>query len=59
MAYLSDIEIAQQCKLKHITEVAKSAHVDLEFMEQYGNYKAKIDTALMKKTERKDGSLFL
>ncbi len=59
MAYLSDIEIAQQCKLKHITEVAKSAHVDLEFMEQYGNYKAKIDPALMKKTERKDGKLIL
>lgn len=59
MAYLSDIEIAQQCKLKHITEVAKSAHVDLEFVEQYGNYKAKIDPALMKKTERKDGKLIL
>ncbi len=59
MDYLTDIEIAQQCELKHITEVAKSAHVDLEFVEQYGNYKAKIDPALLNKTDRKDGKLIL
>ena len=28
MAYLSDIEIAQACKLKHITEIAKDCGVD-------------------------------
>lgn len=59
MAYLSDIEIAQQCKMKHITEIAKTAHVDEKYLEQYGNYKAKIDPALIKETDKKDGKLIL
>ena len=32
MAYLSDIEIAQQCKMKHITEIAKVAQVDEKYI---------------------------
>ena len=40
---LSDIEIAQACKMKHIKEIAEAAHVDEKYIEQYGNYKAKID----------------
>ena len=59
MAYLSDIEIAQQCKMKHITEIAKTAHVDEKYIEQYGNYKAKVDPALIKETVKKDGKLIL
>ncbi len=59
MAYLSDIEIAQQCKMKHITEIAKAAHVDEKYVEQYGNYKAKIDPALLQETDRKNGKLIL
>lgn len=59
MAYLSDIEIAQQCKMKHITEIAKAANVDEKYIEQYGNYKAKIDLALLDETNRKDGKLVL
>lgn len=59
MAYLSDIEIAQQCKMKHITEIAKIAHVDEKYIEQYGNYKAKVDPSLIKETNKKDGKLIL
>ena len=59
MEYKSDIEIAQSCKMLHITEVAKSADVDEKYIEQYGNYKAKIDPALIKETDRKDGKLIL
>ena len=59
MAYLSDIEIAQQCQMKHITEIAKTAHVDEKYIEQYGNYKAKIDPALIRETDKKDGKLIL
>ncbi len=59
MAYLSDIEIAQRCEMKHITEIAKTAHVDEKYLEQYGNYKAKIDPALIKETDKKDGKLIL
>ena len=48
MAYLTDIEIAQKCKMKHISEIAKTAGIDDRYIEQYGNYKAKIDLSLLK-----------
>ena len=59
MAYLSDIEIAQQCEMKHIREIAKTANVDEKYIEQYGNYKAKIDLSLLDETSAKDGKLVL
>ncbi len=59
MAYLSDIEIAQQCEMKPITEIAKKAKVDDKYIEQYGKYKAKIDLSLLNDTDRKDGKLVL
>ena len=59
MAYLSDIEIAQQCKMKHITEIAESAGIDKKYVEQYGNYKAKIDLSLLNESKRPDGKLVL
>ena len=60
MAYLSDIEIAQQCKMQHITEIAKKAEVDLKYIEQYGNYKAKIDLSLINDSkDKKDAKLIL
>ena len=59
MAYLTDIEIAQQCKMKPIMEIAKKAHVDEKYVEQYGRYKAKIDPALIDETDRKPGKLVL
>ena len=59
MSYKSDIEIAQACKMQHISEIAKKAHVDEKYVEQYGNYKAKIDLSLLKETDRKDGKLIL
>ena len=59
MSQLSDIEIAQQCKPRHITEIAKKAHIDEKYIDQYGNYKAKIDPQLLKETDRKNGKLIL
>ncbi|MBQ2934228.1 MAG: formate--tetrahydrofolate ligase [Clostridia bacterium] len=59
MAYLSDIEIAQQCEMKPITEIAKKAKVDEKYIEQYGKYKAKIDLSLLNETNREDGKLVL
>ena len=59
MAYLSDIEIAQQCEMKHISEIAEKAEV-LQYIEQYGNYKAKIDLSLLADAKDKpDGKLVL
>lgn len=60
MAYLSDIEIAQQCKMKHITEIAETAGIEKDYLEQYGNYKAKIDyISLLKNKKKEDGKLVL
>ena len=59
MGYLSDIEIAQQCEMKPITEIAKSANIDDKYIEQYGRYKAKVDYALLNETEKKEGKLIL
>lgn len=59
MAYLTDIEIAQSCKMKHIKDIAKAAHVDEKYIEQYGNHKAKIDLSLLSETNKKDGKLVL
>mgnify|MGYP002539472247 CR=1 FL=1 len=59
MAYLSDIEIAQSAVMEPITSIAQRAHVDEKYIEQYGRYKAKIDPALLKETQRPDGKLVL
>ena len=60
MAILSDIEIAQRCQMKHITDIAALAGVAGQYLEQYGNYKAKIDYRLLKEMQDKpDGKLIL
>lgn len=59
MAYLSDIEIAQSCKMKPITEIAKVADVPDDYLEPYGKYKAKIDLSLLNDSKKEDGKLIL
>ena len=43
----------------HITEIAKAAGVDPKYLEQYGNYKAKVDYNILKETEEREGKLVL
>ncbi len=57
--YKSDIEIAQSVEMKKITEIAKTAGIDEDYLEQYGNYKAKIDLSLLKNNDKPDGKLIL
>ena len=59
MAYLSDIEIAQSTPMQPITDIAKVAGVDEDYLEQYGKYKAKVDYKLLADSPRKDGKLIL
>ena len=59
MAHLSDIEIAQQCEMKNIREIAAKLDIGEDYLEQYGKYKAKIDLSLLKDSERKSGKLIL
>lgn len=57
---LTDIEIAQACKMKPIVEVAKKAGLDEDDLELYGKYKAKISADVWKRLEnKKDGKLVL
>lgn len=57
---MTDIEIAQACKPRHIREIAETAGVDERYLEQYGNYKAKIDNQLLRDmADRPDGKLIL
>ena len=55
----TDIEIAQACKMENIREIAKKVGVDEEYLELYGNYKAKIDYRMLKEVDRPDGKLIL
>ncbi len=60
MEYRSDIEIAQACEKKRITEIAEIAGVDEKYLELYGNYKAKVDYRFLKDNAgRPDGKLIL
>lgn len=60
MGFKSDIQIAQECEKRKITEIAQIAGVDEKYLEQYGNYKAKVDYALLKDNkDKEDGKLIL
>ncbi len=59
MAYLTDIEIAQQCEMKNINEIAAKLDISDDYVEQYGKYKAKIDYKLLKDSDRGNGKLIL
>ena len=60
MVVKTDIEIAQACEKKKITEIAKTAGIPEAYLEQYGNYKAKVDYKLLKDwADRPDGKPIL
>ncbi len=57
---LSDIEIAQQNKMEHIQVIADKCGLELEEIEQYGHYKAKISFDAIRRLEgNKNGKLVL
>ena len=56
---MTDIEIAQSCTMKPIGQIAETAGIDDKYLEPYGRYKAKVDYALLKESQRKDGKLIL
>lgn len=57
--YKSDIEIAQSAKMLPICEVAKQCGIDLDLIENYGKYKAKIDYAPVLEKGGEKGKLVL
>lgn len=57
---LTDIEIAQQCTMKPITEIAAALGITTDELELYGKYKAKLSPDLWNRLKgRKDGKLVL
>lgn len=58
--FLSDIEIAQQAKMKRIVAVAEAIGISEDAVEPYGHYKAKIDLDFIASLkDRQDGKLIL
>ncbi len=55
----TDIEIAQESAPLHIREIAAAAGIEETYLEQYGNYKAKVDYNLLKESAGRDGKLIL
>jgi formate--tetrahydrofolate ligase len=57
---LTDIDIAQQAKMKRITKIAESLGIGEEYLEPYGHYKAKVSLDFIAKLDKKpDGKLIL
>ena len=60
MEYKSDIMIAQECEKQPILKIATKAGIEEKYLEQYGNYKAKIDLSLLRDlADKPDGKLIL
>ena len=58
--FKTDLEIAQECKMEHIRDIAAKIGVGEENLEYYGNYKAKVSLDLLHRNEDKeDGKLIL
>jgi len=57
--YLSDIEIAHACKMQPVTDIAKAAGISEDYLEQYGRYKAKVDTSILNNDSLTNGKLVL
>ena len=57
---LTDIEIAQQCTMNPITEIASELNIRPEELEPYGHYKAKLSDSLFDRlADRPNGKLVL
>ena len=56
---MTDIEIAQSCTARPITEIAAAAGIDAGYLTAYGNDKAKVDYKFLNDCPNPDGKLIL
>ena len=54
MEIKTDIQIAQENEMAHISQIAEKAGLAEEYVELYGNYKAKIDYRLLQEGRQGD-----
>lgn len=59
MKHLPDITIAQNTQLKHINEIAAKLNIDIEDIELYGKYKAKLPLHLIDEDKISTNNLIL
>ena len=59
MGFPTDLEIAQQCKMRHINEIAARLNVDTDVLEHYGKFKAKLPLQLINENKTKSAHLIL
>lgn len=59
MAFPSDLEIAQACKMKHINDIASKLGIDTDHLEHYGKYKAKLPLNLIDESKLSKHKLIL
>ena len=45
----TDLQIAQENTMEHIDVIARRAKIDSDYIEYYGNYKAKVNLSIMEK----------
>ena len=56
----TDLQIAQENVMEKIDVIAAKAHIDADYLEMYGNHKAKVNLKLMEDLAQKpDGKLIL
>ncbi|MBC8390614.1 MAG: formate--tetrahydrofolate ligase [Actinobacteria bacterium] len=55
----SDIEIAQAAEIKHIKEIAESIGLDEDYLELYGNNKAKVKLELLEELKGKPDGKYI
>ncbi|MEY3398587.1 MAG: hypothetical protein RL220_1181, partial [Bacteroidota bacterium] len=59
MSFPSDIEIAQNCQMRHINEIASRLNIDIDNIEHYGKYKAKLPLSLIDDSKIRNAKLVL
>jgi formate--tetrahydrofolate ligase len=59
MSFPSDLEIAQNCKMQHINEIAAKLNVSVDDLEHYGKYKAKLPLNIIDESKVKQHKLIL
>ena len=60
MEIKTDIQIAQETEMANIREIAAVAGIEEKYLEQYGNYKAKVDYSILQdRKDEQDGKLVL
>jgi formate--tetrahydrofolate ligase len=59
MSFPSDLQIAQECKMRHINDIAEKLNISVDDLEHYGKYKAKLPLHLINEDKIKKAQLIL